>query len=56
MRIILSFVDLLDSEVDGDVVDEDGVDGARGMWVASAASIVKVGEEFRSSKDEVGES
>ena len=51
--IILSFVDLLDSEVGGDVVGEGGVDGARGMRVASAASIERA---FRSGKDEVGES
>ena len=56
MWIILSFVDLLDSEVGGDVVGEDGVDGARGKRVASAASIERVGEAFRSGKDEVGES
>ena len=56
MWIILSFVDLLDSEVGGDVVGEGGVDGARGMRVASAASIERVGEAFRSGKDEVGES
>ena len=31
MWIILSFVDLLDSEVGGDVVGEGVVDGARGM-------------------------
>ena len=53
MWIILSFVDLLDSEVGGDVVGEGGVDGARGMRVASAISIVRVGEAFRSGKDEV---
>ena len=54
--IVLSFVDLLDSEVDGDVVGEGGLGGARGMWVASAASIVRVGEAFRSGKDKVDES
>ena len=54
--IVLSFVDLLDSEVGGDVVSEGGVDGARGMRVASAASIVRVGEAFRSGNDEVDDS
>ena len=56
MWIILSFVDLLDSEVGGDVVGEGVVDGARGTRVASAASIERVGEAFRSGKDEMGES
>ena len=54
--IVLSFVDLLDSEVGGDVVGEGGVGGARGMRVVSAASVVKVGEAFRSGKDEVDDS
>ena len=54
--IILSFVDLLDSEVGGDVVGEGGVDGARGMRVASVASIERFGEAFRSGEDEMGES
>ena len=43
----------MDFEVDGDVVGEGG---ARGMQVASATSVVKVGEAFRSGKDEVDDS
>ena len=54
--IVLSFADLLDSEVGGDVVGEGGVDGASGTRVASAASIERVGEALRSGNDEVGES
>ena len=55
--MVLSFVDLLGSEVGGDdAIGEGGVDGARGMRVASAASMERIGEAFRSGEDEVDES
>ena len=38
------------------MVGEGGVGGARGMRVASAASVVSVGEAFRRGRDEVDES
>ena len=54
--MVLSFTDLFEFEVVDDVVGEGGVGGARGMRVASATSVVKVGEAFRSGRDEVDES